>query len=163
MKPNPHEQQIVERMAPGVLCRDGFLGTDRRPLGEIFDADRSTVESLGLTHAQIAAPLREVMTEAMARYGNPVTLDRTTRRPAADGALRAVYREGMGRIPSPFADGLFPKGEVELTDVETGEGLTFTPLSVHLIAEHGFYGGRGGRYRVEPDAVVRLFRLVAQP
>ena len=163
MKPSPRQRQIEERMAPGVLCRDGFLGTDRRPLGEILDTDRSTVETLGLTHAQIAAPLRDVMAEAMARYGNPVTLDRTTRRPAPDGALQAVYREGMGRIPSPFADGLFPKGEIEVTDVETGEGLTFTPLSVHLIAEHGFYEGRGGRYRLEPDAVARVFGLVALP
>ena len=163
MKPSPQEQQIAERMAPGVLCRDGFLGTDGRFLGEILDTDRSTVEALGLTHAQLAAPLRDVMTEAMARYGNPVTLDRTTRRPAADGTLRAVYREGMGRIPSPFADGLFPKGEVELTDVETGEALTFTPLSAHLIGEHGFYEGRGGRYRLEPDAVARIFRLAPPP
>ncbi len=163
MKPSPQQRLIEQRMAPGVLCRDGFLGTDGRPLDEILDTDRSTVQALGLTHAQIAAPLRDVMEEAMRRYGNPVILDRTMRRPATYGTLRAVYREGMGRIPSPFADGLFPKGEIELTDVKTGEAVTFTPLSVHLIAEHGFYEGRGGRYRLEPDAVARLFGLEAPP
>jgi len=65
--------------------------------------------------------------------------------------LTAVHREAMGRIPSPWpGEGVFPKGDVELTDRRTGRVLRFTPLSIRLIATHGFYEGRGSRYRLEP-------------
>ncbi len=40
MKTSPEERRIVERMAPGALCRDGFLGDDLRPVREILEADR---------------------------------------------------------------------------------------------------------------------------
>ena len=36
MKREPRIQMIVERMGPGVLCRDGFLGGDGRRLEEIL-------------------------------------------------------------------------------------------------------------------------------
>lgn len=140
-------------MAPGVFCRDGFLGTDNRPLEDILDADRSAVESLGTTHERIAAGLAAILDAAMAAQGAEVSV--------GDGEnLRAVYLEAMGRIPSPFGDGVWPKGEVELTDTRTGGKYFFTPLSVNLIAAHGFYQGRGSRYRIEPDAICRILGIV---
>lgn len=152
MKPLPEEREVLQRMAPGVLCREGFLGPDRRGLQEILDSDRAEVERLGTTHEQIARRLGEVCEAAMAALGGEV--------PVAGGRLRAVFHEAMGYIPSPWGEGLtFPKGEVELSDPRTGRKLRFTPLSVHLIARHGFYQGRGSRYRVEPAEVARMFRL----
>jgi hypothetical protein len=152
MKELPEEQRIRQRMAPGVLCREGFLGSDRRPLQEILDTDRAAVERLGTTHEEIARRLGEACQAAMAALGLEV--------PVAGGRLRAVFHEAMGRIPSPWGDGArFPKGEVELIDPQTGQQLVFTPLSVHMIGRYGFYQGRGSRYRLEPGDVVRIFRL----
>jgi len=151
MKQSPGDQKIIERMAPGILCREGFLGRDSRSLAEILDTDRSTLEGLGLTHAQVAARLREALGRAMASLGAPVSVD---------VQWTAIFRESMGRIPCPWGTcGVFPKGEVELVNKESGEVVRFTPLSTHLIAEHGFYQGRGARYRLDPKNVSRIFSL----
>ncbi len=150
MKLSPQDRKLMDRMAPGALSRDGFLGDDARPIGEILQHDNSTVNALGLTHEQIATELGKVLQAAMATYGTPVKVGEH---------LLASYRESMGRIPCPFADGVFPKGEVELTDTRSQSTVRFTPLSVHMIERHGFYQGRGSRYRLEPDQLARLLDL----
>lgn len=150
MKRSPEMQKLVDRMAPGVLCREGFLGSDRRPLEEILDADRSAVVSLGLTDEQLAERLAELMAKAVAQMGRPVAV----------GGLVVTFHEGMGRIPCPWGrHGTFPKGEVDLLQTATGRRLRFTALSVHLLTGHGFYQGRGSRYRLEPTELADMFGL----
>ena len=150
-KQSPHEQRILARMAAGVLSREGFLGTDSRPLSEILDADRSAAAGLDVTHELLAERLQAALAAAVASLGKPVRLE---------GDLTAVHREAMGRIPCPWGGcGVFAKGEVELTHRPTGRKLYLTGLSVHMIAAHGFYQGRGSRYRLDPDFICRVFRL----
>ena len=57
MKLTPHDRQIVERMAPGVMCAEGFLGDDRRSLDDILADDASTVDAdqCGIEHTSIGA------------------------------------------------------------------------------------------------------------
>jgi len=151
MKLSPRDRQITERMRPGVLCREGFLGRDRRTLSEILDADRSAVAGLDLTHERIAAELARALEAAMAGLGREVDLDER---------LRATWHEAMGRIPCPWGGcGTFPKGELELRDETSARRLVCTPLSIHLIAAHGFYQGRGSRYRLEPARLAELLGL----
>jgi hypothetical protein len=153
MKQSPDDRKVMERMRPGVLCLDGFLGADSRTPWEIIDADSAIVEQLGLNHDEIAEGLREILGAAAAGMGALV-------RVGPDDRLEADYREAMGRIPSPWSgEGVFPKGEVSLSDPATGTTLHFTPLSVHLIEAHGFYQGRGSRYRLEPDELARMLGL----
>ena len=148
MKQTPDERTAMDRMARGVLSRDGFLGADARRLAEIIDADLAAAARAGTTLADLAGQLRGVLDAAVAALGTPVPV-------GENGTAR--YREGMGRIPCPFGTcGTFPKGEVELTDDATGETITFTPLSAHLLAKHSFCQGRGSRYRVDPAALARL-------
>jgi hypothetical protein len=154
MKLSPQDREIMDRMAPGVYCRDGFLGDDRRPLGEILDADRSAVEDAGTTHERIAAALAAILNQAEPACGAPVHVA---------GNLTATFTEGMGRIPCPWGDGIFHKGEVELTDAAGAVVARFTPLSVHLIAAHGFYQGRGGPYRLDPAAIAELLAVPPSP
>jgi len=145
MKRDPHLQNVVSRMASGLLSRDGFLGDDPRRLEEILDADNSAVVGLGVTHEALAATLEGIFEKARAGLGTPVPIG---------GRHVAVHHEAMGRIPCPWGRcGVFPKGEVELADTATGEAIRFTALSIHMIAEHGFYQGRGSRYRLEPAAL----------
>jgi hypothetical protein len=151
MKLTPSEERIVERMAPGVLCAEGFLGADGRSLGDILAADGRTVESLGLTHERIAAGLDEVMQASLAGFGNPV--------PVGEG-LSAVASDAMGPIACPWGGcGVFAKGEIELTDTNSGKSVRLTPLSVHLIRRHGFYQGKGARYRLEPDELAGMMDI----
>ncbi len=150
MKQSPEEQRIIERMQPGVFCLDGFLGSDRRSLPEILDADNSIVIGLGVTHQQIAAVLEGVLDRSVTACGGPADV--------ADGVV-AEFHEAMGRIPCPFGDGVYHKGEVVLADRSTDREYHFTPLSVHMIAEHGFYQGIGSAYRIEPDLICSLLGI----
>ena len=153
MKQGPCDKEIVERMAAGVLCRDGFLGEDSRPLNEILDADNAAVERLGVSHRALAGRLAEALLSATSAMGAPVEIGED---------LQAAYREAMGRIPCPWGSCVcLPKGEVELTDRAGGETIRFSPLSVHLIGEHGFYQGRGSRYRLDPETLCRILKLGA--
>jgi hypothetical protein len=154
MKLPPHLQTVVDRMRPGVLCREGFLGDDDRPLPEILDSDDAEVESLGLSHERIAAELQKVLEAARGGFETPVRVGEH---------LVAVHREAMGPIPSPWSEGrVFSKGEVELTDEQSGRVFRFTPLSIHLIAAHGFYEGRGSRYRLEPAEIAEVLDIAGR-
>ena len=150
MKQSPQQQRIIERMAPGVLCREGFLGAETRQLWEILQSDDATVRDLGLSHQQIAEVLERALAAAIGALGRPVEFGR---------GLRLLHREGMGRIACPWGGcGVFPKGEVELT-APAGRVIRFTQLSIHMIAEHGFYQGRGGRYRLEPEQLAGVLNI----
>ncbi len=151
MKPTPDEARVLERMRPGVLSREGFRGEDARPLSEIRAADDAAVERLGTTHEEIADALERVLGAARDELERPVRVhDR----------LVAAYREAKGGIPSPWpGEGVFPKGELTLTDPDTGRTWRTTPLSIHLIRAHGFYQGRGARYRIDPPEMARLLGL----
>ena len=149
MKENPYIQQIVERMAAGVLSRDGFLGTDFRPLEEILEADAATVAQLGSSGQELSQKLENVFLAARAALGTKVIIN---------DRLNAVYKEAMGRIPCPWGQcGTFAKGYIEILDSQSGLRIMFTALNVHMIRAHGFYQGRGSRYRLEPGEIYQLF------
>ena len=151
MKRDSDDRAVAERMAPGALSREGFLGSDQRPLADIIRADRAEAERLGVTCELLAERLRRILDAAVAALGAPVQVA---------PHLTTVHREAMGRIPCPVSGcGLFPKGEAEVTDTATGERILLSPLSVHLLREHGFCQGRGSRYRLEPAALIRLLGL----
>ena len=151
MKKTPYDKKVLERMAPGVLSKDGFLGEDTRPVSEIIASDAATLRGLGVSREVLASAMQQVFDAARDSLGRPVE---------AGGRLEAVYRESMGRIPSPWpGEGVFQKGEVEVRDKETGQTMRYTPLSVHLVREHGFFQGRGALYRLDPEKLCRLLGL----
>ncbi len=149
MKEDPYIRLIIERMAAGVLSRDGFLGTDFRPLEEIIDADGAEVARLGSSGQELSQKLEHIFLAARAALGTKALI--TDR-------LSAVYKEAMGRIPCPWGQcGTFAKGHIEILDTQSGLRIMFTALNVHMIRAHGFYQGRGSRYRLEPSEIYQLF------
>jgi hypothetical protein len=149
MKLSPEEQKLLQRMKPGIYSSKGFLGSDTRRPSVIIDTDHSTLEGLGISAEQIAARLREILDQAAGAFGTPVDV--------GQGAT-AVFYESMGRIPCPFGDGVYRKGEVQMTTAD-GEHFYFTPLSVHMIEKHGFFQGYGSRYRIDPEAIATALGL----
>lgn len=151
MKQSPPMVRAQGRMAPGVLTKDGFLGPDRRDLAEIVDEDDGAVRRLGLTHRAIADALDRLTRAAVEALGAPV----------AQGGYEVCASESRGGLPCPFGHpGLYPKTVVEATRIETGQGLRWTALNVHLIAEHGFYEGKGSLFRLDPAVIARFLGLV---
>jgi hypothetical protein len=129
----------------------GFLGSDTRPLAEILEDDQNTVNSLGLTHEQIAERMEYLTREGKRGLGTTVTV--------AD-RFEVRVDDVRGFLPCPWAHiGLHPKTNAYVKNVETGEELMWTALSIHLIREHGFYQGRGSPYRLEPAELKRVLCL----
>ena len=140
-------------MRPGVVSLHGFLGDDPRSLREILDEDDALVRRLGISHAEIAERLGHFMDLALSGFGAAMR----------EGDFEVVIHEVKGAMECPFGDlGRFRKGEIQLANLKTGEALTFTPLQVHLIGEHGFYEGKGSPYRLDPEAVASVLGLLSR-
>ena len=151
MESSPLEHKVRRLMEPGNLTRDGMLGEDKRTIDEIIAADLDTVECLGLTNHEIAAKLREVMNAARQGLGDPVLIDMQ---------LEAIAFEAQGLISCPFEHpGHYLKCLVTLKRTDTGQELLWTDLSIHMIEAHGFYEGKGSKFRVEPDHAAAVLGL----
>jgi hypothetical protein len=152
MKATPSEARLRQRFEPGVLGREGFLGTDLRAVADIVAADEAILATAGLTARQVGELLQRIFEAAEAAIETRVSL--------GGGSVTAQMVEGMGRISCPFACGARSR-KGELT-IEFGtQSLLLTPLSIHLIREHGFFQGRGSRYRLEPATAAELWHAGA--
>jgi hypothetical protein len=151
MKQTVQMQKAQERMAPGVITRDGFLGDDRRPLADILLADDAAVQALGLAHEQIAARMVALREAGIAGLGEFVDVA-----PHFEVRVDSV----RGRLPCPFGDpGIFPKTNVTVRNTRTGREITFTDLHIHLVWAHGFYEGRGSPFRLEPKDLAEVLEV----
>lgn len=147
MKQNPTENAIRERMSAGALSLDGFLGNDSRPIDEIIAEDTAELAATGVSLEELAAFLQKIHDAADAGLETQVEL--------FDGRLTAQMQEGMGRIPCPFACGKVCHKGIILVRAGDHE-LTLTPLQIHMIADHGFFQGKGSPFRVDPEVLVRI-------
>ncbi|MDT8391521.1 MAG: hypothetical protein RRC34_13545, partial [Lentisphaeria bacterium] len=151
MKENPAEKEILDRMRPGVLSAEGFLGADPRSLDQMIAEDVAELEGEGITIGELGAALNDLHQRVDAALGGPVSL--------ADGQVTAEEIEVMGRIPCPFGCGTLAHKAVIHVRFH-GKQLLLTPLHGHLISEHGFFQGRGTIFRLEPKVAAELFRLL---
>ena len=148
MKLAPREQEQARLFGPSKFSAEGFLGNDPRTVEEIVEADRELLISLGTTADAVADLLAAVFARAEAAFGEPV---------AIKPSITATLFEARGKIPSPFrGDGVFQKGEVMVYEEDTQKTLFITRLGINLIRKHGFFQGRGSRYRIEPADALRL-------
>lgn len=138
-------------MRRGKLTRDGFLGTDDRPLIDILDGDQAAVRRLGLTHAEIAARMRHFYEKGKAGLGLATRVA-----PHFEVQVESV----RGRLPCPFGHGgLYAKTNITVRNLVLQEEVAFTELGVHLVEAHGFYQGRGSPYRMAPAGLVRILEI----
>lgn len=152
MKQNPAEQSILDRLQPGALSVEGFMGTDKRPLADIIAADSGEVEAAGLTAEELGKFLEELHLAADAGWEGRV--------PAFDGKVTVRSDETLGQIPCPFACGAqCHKSVVSVKDNSGNDLLSYTPLAAHLIRAHGFFEGKGAPCRIEPKDLIALYRL----
>ncbi len=151
MKESPELHAVEQRMQPGSITRDGFLGDETRPLGQILEEDAEQVRRLGLTHGQIARRMEHFTEEGRGGLGTTVVVDE-------DYEVRVETVRGM--LPCPWGHaGVYPKVNVWLKNRANGEELMWTALNIHMIGEHGFYEGRGGGFRIDPARAKRALGL----
>ena len=151
MKQPPDLDEVQRQMQPGVITLTGFLGSDRRSLEEILDEDENTVHRLGLSHRQIAERLGYFTERARAGLGTRVPVD---------DEYDVYIEEFRGGLPCPWGGrGMHEKCIVHFRNRRTGEELKWSELTVHLIRDHGFYGGGGSTYRIDPATARRALGL----
>lgn len=150
MKQTPDFARIQAKMQPGVLTLHGFLGNDTRNLGDIITADTASVHAADVTHEAIADALTRLMDKGRDIMESEVLVD---------GRYAVIVRDDRGVLPSPFGDGHFEKGDVSMTDRQTGASFRWNALTIHMIRDYGFYCGRGCDYRIDPEAIIQALEL----
>jgi hypothetical protein len=157
----PLLDEVEARMAPGEFSREGFLGPGER-LEVVLREDAELVVRLGLSHAELAGPLDELLTAAKA------SRLRRARRGIVMVSVE-VFR-GFQLCPwSPQPPKQCRAGsgvthaslDWHLRSLRTGAAANGPGLAVHLIRDHGFYGGHSSPRRVDPLALARALDIPA--
>lgn len=129
------------------IVSGGFLGHDNRSYQEIIDSDLAEVQRLGFTAEDIAARMQELTELAAPGLGTWVD---------ADDSLKVCARDDKGSIICPWPHpGKFFKRITTVRD-KTGRTIRWTDLNIHMIAEHGFFEGKGSIFRVEPAKLAEI-------
>ncbi len=148
MKKSPQMQKLEETLRSSKLAAGGFMGSDSRRVTEVIDADAARVAELGLTAERIAVRMQEVTDIAKSGLGNWVEVD---------DKRQAMVEEAKGAIVCPWPhSGRFAKRVTTVRWVESGEDIRWSDLNIHLIAEHGFFEGKGSAFRIEPENLVKV-------
>ena len=138
---SPEMKKAQTNMAPGEITAAGFLGDDRRPLGDIIEADEEAMGSLQLDFEETARKLRHLMEEGRKGLGEPITVDQS---------WLVKVDESRGFLPSPFEDGIYRKVNATVTRTDKNVTVLYSDLSVHLLEKHHFLQGKGSPFRLEP-------------
>ena len=151
MKQTVQMQAIQNKMKPGVIVRDGFLGTEARNLVDMLTEDEGEVTRLGLTHQGIARRMIALRDGGTAGLGEFIDVP-----PHFEARVDSV----RGRLPCPFGDpGIFPKTNTTVRNTRLGREITYTDLHIHMIGSHGFYEGRGSQFRLEPRELAEVLEV----
>lgn len=146
MKQTIQLQKAQEKMRPGVITRDGFLGNDSRQLIEILTEDDAEVKRLGVTHQMIAEKMIELRDKGMQGLGEFINVE-----PHYEIRVDSV----RGKLPCPFGDpGIYPKTNTTVKNLKLDTEITYTDLHIHMIYVHGFYEGKGSNFRLNPSDIV---------
>ncbi len=150
MKMTPEMLRAQERMAPGVITAQGFLGYDPRNVAEIIAEDEYYCALHDIEIDRLVAKMRELQEAGQMGLGEAITV-------APYWEVRV--NEARGVLPCPFSDGVYGKINTIVKDKQSGRELVFSDLTTHLIEAHHFFQGKGSPFRNEPEDYVRILRL----
>jgi hypothetical protein len=147
-------------MQPGAWDASGFL-TPGSSLADVLARDADTVRRLGVDLQAIGERLRELL---RAGEGSDVF------QPTVVGDFEVEVLHQRGLITCPWAPEEFevcPVGQGARPTANrfiirhrpTGNRIEGFELSIHLICDHGFFGGPGTRYRIDPERLALVFAL----
>lgn len=151
MKTRPEMQHIERDMEPGRLSLEGYLGNDIRPIEKIIEDDKAELDSLGTTAYDIGRKMRQLTLKGMDELGDPITV----------GNFEVEVTEYMGWAGCPFKDNKKSgKRITNITNLRTGESMSWTDVGIHLIRDHGFFQGKGSHFRLEPRQLAKFLELI---
>jgi hypothetical protein len=146
MKQSPEMQRLEEILRSSELAAGGFMGNDPRPVTEVIETDAAKLFALDVPVERLVARMKEITDAAQEGLGNWVQL----------GADReAKVDEARGLIPCPWPhQERFCKRVTTVRLTRTNRTVRWSDLSLHMIAAHGFFQGKGSYFRIEPAELV---------
>lgn len=148
MKESPQSKELDRMLRSSKLAAGGFMGNDSRSLAEIIDADTSDLSKLGYTSEQIASRMKSITRTAITGLENWVRIDDNR---------RAIVAEARGFSICPWPhSGRYIKRVTTVERLDSGATVRWSDLNIHLIAEHGFFEGKGSAFRIEPAELVAV-------
>lgn len=147
MKATPKEYKAMQKMQPGVITLNGFLGSDNRNLNEIIAEDQAALDRLGYSAGQIAERME---------YFTKLSWESYLEGELIDGIYLVQTDVYRGKLPCPFGhSGIYRKATTRLTNTTKQIEVCWSSLNIHLIGEHGFFEGRGSTFRLDPETLVK--------
>ena len=148
MKESPQTKKLDQVLRSSKLAAGGFMGADPRSVAEVVDADISELSRLGHTAEQVASKMQSITDTAKAGLGTWVQIDDNRRAAVAEA-------RGFAICPWPHS-GRYVKRVTTVERLDSAETIRWSDLNTHLIAEHGFFEGKGSSFRVEPAKLVAV-------
>ena len=146
--------ELERDMRPGAESAKGFLGKDERLL-DVLEADnRTVVESLGLTHQELA---RHML--VLAAIGRKVG-EGEFRYHGRRFRVTCIYSRGFQ--DSPFGDGTKANAEAIVRNLDAGKEIRYSLLVPLMIERYGFYEGEGTPYRVDPRKIQEVLDFLGE-
>lgn len=149
MKNTQAEKDAYEQMKPGVITAQGFLGTDRRSLADIVEADLEAFRRAGLDPDDAAEFLTHLKDLGQKGLGEPTGVGES---------LVVTVGDARGVLPCPFHDGTYHKNSIEAVDERSGARVVYSDLSIHLLAAHRFCQGRDSPFRLDPETLASMMK-----
>ncbi len=154
MKQTVQMDAVQKAMQPGVISRDGFLGTDRRNLIDILIDDDARVKRMGLTHRQIAERMQFLRDAGFKDECQCINVG---------SCLEVTVHSYRGRLVCPFGDTrIVRKTSTTVRNTQLGREITYTDMNIHMIEKHGFYEGKGAAFRLEPEDLAVILEIVPE-
>jgi hypothetical protein len=153
-------EEAERRMQPGAWDTAGFLPPGLA-LQEILAEDAKAIRRYGLDSNQVGARLAAILDAGLASdLGRPAQV--------GDHEVEIVRQRGM--ITCPWAPDEFEACRIgegarptanrfRIHHRPSGETIDGFQLSVHLIRDHGFFGGPGTRFRIDPGHLLAALGL----
>jgi hypothetical protein len=154
------DAEIELRMQPGAWSEDGFLAPGAS-LQDVLNQDARLLNSLGVDSRAIADGLSGFLSTAK---------DSDWAQPTRSDDHEIEIHRVRGFITCPWAPDQFescPHGyrgrptanRFRIVHVASGSTLEGFELTVHMIGAHGFFGGPGTPFRVDPELAARVLNL----
>lgn len=148
MKRTPDEEKLDRMLHNQRITPGGFLGDDLRHVEDIIAADSELIMALGKTNLEIANRMQEITDKCIAAFENEVKINDN---------MTAICNEAKGTIVCPWPHpGKFTKRLTTIKRTDLGKEISWSDLNIHLIAEHGFFEGKGNPFRLEPDELINM-------
>ena len=148
MKKTPQLKKLEKMLRASKFSAEGFMGTDQRSLYEIIDTDATLLAKMGYTTEDIGTRMAELSEIAKLGQGAWVKVNEN---------LRVCITDTRGQIPCPWAHGFrCSKAIITVEHRDLKTRLQWSYLNIHLIKEHGFFEGKGAKFRLEPEKLIEI-------